>query len=163
VDYALRQRMLDALPRLDGPGSAESVRALSDDWASGAVKLHLVRRMLELRARHDLLFKEGSYLPLESAGTRAEALFGFARRRGEEGPTLILAVPRLVASLWSDEPPPTGQPSWGDTGLVLPPELAREGVNWLTGETIRPAERGELAVFTAAELFRSFPVAAILV
>jgi len=163
VDYALRQRLLEGLPAMDGPGSAEAVRALYDEWANGAVKLHLVRRMLELRARHELLFKEGSYLSLESAGTRAEALFAFARRRGEEGPTLILAVPRLAASLWSDEPPPTGQANWGDTGLILPPELARAGVNWLTGEAIQPTARGELAIFTAAELFRTLPVAAILV
>jgi (1->4)-alpha-D-glucan 1-alpha-D-glucosylmutase len=163
VDYGLRQRLLESLPVPDAAGSPEAVRALMDDWRSGAVKLHLVKRMLELRARHELLFKGGAYLPLEAGGTRAEALFAFARRRAEAGPALILAVPRLAASLWSDEPPPLGQPNWGDTALILPPELAREGVNWLTGEAIRPAERGELAVFTAAELFRSFPVAAILV
>ena len=69
---------------------------------------------------------------------------------------------RLVASLWSDEPPPAGAPAWGDTGLILPPDLARDGVNWLTGETIRPTERGPASVFTAGELFRTFPVAAIV-
>ena len=55
-----------------------------------------------------------------------------------------------------------GQPSWGDTVVVLPPELARPGVNWLTGEAVRPVERGASAVFTAAELFTTLPVATIL-
>jgi (1->4)-alpha-D-glucan 1-alpha-D-glucosylmutase len=162
VDYAIRQRLLDALPRIGAGDAAAGLRPLLDDWRSGAVKLHLVKRMLELREREELLFKEGAYLPLESAGIRAEALFAFARRRGEEGPTVVLAVPRLAASLWEDEPPPTGQPAWGDTALLLPPELARPGVNWLTGEPIAPVERGSAAVFTAAELFRTLPVAAVL-
>ena len=163
VDYALRGRLLDALPPIEGPQSAEAVRRLYDDWRSGAVKLHLVARMLELRRRHELLVKEGGYQALETTGTRAEALFAFARRREGQGPALILAVPRLAGSLWSDEPPPAGQPSWGDTGVVLPPDLARDGVNWLTGETIRPVARGPATVLTAAELFATLPVAAVLV
>jgi (1->4)-alpha-D-glucan 1-alpha-D-glucosylmutase len=162
VDYALRRRLLDSLPTIEGPRSAEAVRRLYDDWRSGAVKLHLVARMLDLRRRQELLFKEGGYQALETAGTRAEALFAFARSGEGQGTALILAVPRLVGSLWSDEPPPLGQPSWGDTVVVLPPELARPGVNWLTGEAIRPVERGASAVFTAAELFATLPVAAIL-
>ncbi len=162
VDYALRQRLLEGLPSIEGSDGASGMRALYDDWRSGAVKLHLVKRMLELRRRHELLFKEGAYQPLESDGARAEALFAFARRRGEEGPAFILAVPRLAASLWSEEPPPTGQPIWGDTVLLLPPDFAHEGINWLTGEAIRPAVRGSSPVFTAAELFGTLPVAAIL-
>ncbi|HXV24595.1 MAG TPA: malto-oligosyltrehalose synthase [Alphaproteobacteria bacterium] len=162
VDFALRQRLLDGLPGVDGPDAASEVRALYDDWQSGALKLHLVRRMLELRSRNELLFKEGAYRPLESGGTRAEALFAFARRRDEGGPALLLAVPRLAASLWPDEPPPTGQPLWGDTFLQLPPDMAREGINWLTGAPIHPTIRGSAPVFTASELFSTLPVAAIL-
>src|SRR5262249_30272862 len=103
VDYQLRQRLLEHLPSPGSDPDSGTVRLLYARWPDGTIKLHLTNRLLELRRRHELLFKQGGYEPCEVIGERSAALFAFARTR-EGDPTFILAVPRLVASLWVDEP-----------------------------------------------------------
>ena len=69
-----------------------------------------------------------------------------------------MLVPRLVATLLSgEERPPLGAQVWGDTALMLPPELpAARWTNVFTGESFdTPAER----TLPVAQVLGPFPVA----
>jgi maltooligosyltrehalose synthase len=66
-------------------------------WEDGRIKMYLTHRALALRSALPALFRDGEYLPLAPAGERAQHVFAFARRGA--GAEVVVAVPRLVATL----------------------------------------------------------------
>ncbi len=97
----------------------------------GDAKLHLIARLLRLRADHPALFEHGDYAALPVRGPRAANLVAFARRH--DGVTLTCAIAvRHGAALFS-------------TGYAMPPP------DWW-GETAIDAEDGPLR---AGQLFAS--------
>ena len=124
--------------------------ALQAEWRDGREKLFVTRRLLQLRSEYPALFAEGDYQPLYGEGGRGdEHLCAFARRHGET--TLVIAAPRLVYRLHQGG----NGPNWGATVLPLP----RQGDwrNMLDGRVYADSDG-----IPAAELFRGFPVAALL-
>lgn len=105
VDYALRERLLDALQ------DARELAPLLDHWQDGAAKLFVIRKLLRWRERFPALFARGDYRPLEAHGDAAAHVVAFARRC--EGQSLVTIVPRLPAGLAHR---PDG---WADTTLEL--------------------------------------------
>ena len=156
VDYGLRKRFLADLESLD-PSSASHL--LEDDaWQDGRPKLYLTRKALGLRRERPNLFESGEYIPLETAGERADHLVAFARRRG--GEVTITAAPRLCAGLVNEDGPLLPAPEkWADTVLRLPGELAGTTyLDVLTGEESTLEERNGEAVLPVGALLRGFPV-----
>ncbi|MEW6166146.1 MAG: malto-oligosyltrehalose synthase [Pseudomonadota bacterium] len=130
VDFALRERLLDALPQL----APEELVARADD---GLPKLAVVAGALALRREHPAPFGvDGGFLPLKSAGAKAGHALAYLR-----GGEVAVIVPRLVLGLGGD---------WADTTLALPRGRWR---NRFTGEHI---DGGPVRL---AELLRRFPVA----
>jgi (1->4)-alpha-D-glucan 1-alpha-D-glucosylmutase len=122
---------------------------LQAEWQDGREKLFLSRRLLHLRRKYAALFAEGDYQPLYGEGGRGDDhLCAFARQHEET--TLVVAVPRLVYRLQQG-----GDHPWGTTVLTLP----QQG-DWrdVLGRQIYTG-RDQIA---AAELFREFPVVALL-
>ncbi|MGM0489799.1 MAG: malto-oligosyltrehalose synthase [Planctomycetota bacterium] len=100
VDYELRRRLLDELPRL----SPQQILARSDE---GLPKLWVVRQALHLRrARPEVFGTQAAYRPLFARGEKAKHVVAFAR-----GDEVISVAPRLVVQLNGD---------WSDTVLDLP-------------------------------------------
>jgi (1->4)-alpha-D-glucan 1-alpha-D-glucosylmutase len=149
VDYDLRRRLLESL---DGPVRAGEFLYHKAD---GRIKLFVSARAFRYRREHPGLFM-GQYAPLEPRGVRAGHLFCFARVG--DGAAAVIAVPRLIATLSrAGDRPPVGPEVWGDTFIVLPPELARRPwTNVLTGEKLESPTDGGLP---AASVLGSFPVA----
>ena len=123
-------------------------------------------KTLAFRREHEQLFRRGDYVPLKTGGVRAEHVCAFARRDGNE--TVLVAVPRLFATLLRDEGGdrdlPIGENVWGDTWLELPPDLDpahEQWINVLTDETVltRTLGEGEKRGLELAQLFRTFPYA----
>ena len=137
VDYDGRW---SALATLD-TANARDLMAKPED---GRVKLFVTSRALRLRRERPGLCTEGEYAPLTATGERAEHLFAFAR--SHVGGQVVVAVPRLVATL--------SEGGWKDTRLALP--SANGWRNVFTGEEWR----GESV--TAAELFAAFPLALLV-
>jgi (1->4)-alpha-D-glucan 1-alpha-D-glucosylmutase len=113
-----------------------SVPALVHDWRSGAIKLHLLRAGLKLRAQKPALFGAGAYLPLDVTGDHCHRVVAFARVLGEEAAVAI--APRLALGLLegSDVPmiPPT---HWRGTAVKLPAALAdRHWMDVCTGQRV---------------------------
>jgi (1->4)-alpha-D-glucan 1-alpha-D-glucosylmutase len=143
VDYAARRA---ALRRIQEPGAGEAaVRALRDHWDDGLLKLLVLHRGLELRARHAELFAAGDYGPVDG-GAHAIA---FVRSRGPHA--VLCAVARRPFRL-AGERLPVGD-VWGNRRL---PGL--DGRRWrdaFTGRALT-SERNGLPL---AELFATLPVA----
>lgn len=118
VDYDLRRRLLD---ELRSPGL--NVAGLPGRWKDGAVKLHVIQRILHLRRDRRELFDTGEYIQLEVTGARREHVVAFARRNGDDW--LVVIAPRLYARLAAAaglalEQAPVGAVAWGDTAVHLP-------------------------------------------
>jgi (1->4)-alpha-D-glucan 1-alpha-D-glucosylmutase len=163
VDYDLRRQHLAGL-------DAAAPSDLLASRADGRVKMHVVRRALEARARFRRVFEEGEYIPLETSGQRRECLFAFARRvpSGADRPMTITCVPRCIASLMPDgTTPPLGHGAWKDTRLELW-GLPDEGGaletfrNVFTGDTVQAERTAAGRGIAAATLFDRFPVALLV-
>lgn len=104
-------------------------------------KLHVIRRVLALRARRGELF-DAPYQALAAAGAHAPRVFAFAR-----GDALVAVVPRGSA----------GAGSWHDTMLALPAGSAE--TSWRDILSDRTLDGGTIAV---GELWRDLPIALLV-
>ncbi|MBA2247459.1 MAG: hypothetical protein H0W23_04975 [Chloroflexia bacterium] len=149
VDFEARVALLEA---------ADEPSPLWDDRRSGAVKLAVTARLLNLRATYAELFAEGDYRPLTVTGECHRHVIAFARSLA--GQHLIVAVARLTADLDFER----NETVWGDTGLDLPADIdAAPFVDVLTGATVPIAttdDRGQSLM--ASELLARLPVAVLL-
>jgi (1->4)-alpha-D-glucan 1-alpha-D-glucosylmutase len=137
VDYARRREQLDAL-LAGGWSDAAEVFAR---WEDGTPKLWVTHTALALRRRAPELFHDGEYFPLSGQGERAAHLFAFARRK--DGRVAITIAPRLWGGLvGAGEQVVPGAEVWGDTTLVIPPELAGRYRNLLDREEVTCGEEG---------------------
>ena len=158
VDYDLRRALLGALDAdLAAQGREALVRALLTSPAAGRLKLYTAATGLRFRHRARALFESAEYIPVGAEGPRREHLFAFIRRSaaGE----VLVAVPRLVASLSPDGLPPVGEAIWGDTRLVLPQTAASGYQNVFTDGRIPIDRDGARAHVRAVDLFAHFPAA----
>ncbi|MDQ0036228.1 (1-_4)-alpha-D-glucan 1-alpha-D-glucosylmutase [Variovorax boronicumulans] len=164
VDYALRQQQLDGLHAMaDQDGLAARVGGLAAAPHDGRAKLWFIWRLLSLRGRHPLLFREGGYEPLVVEGPMARHVVAFARRH--EGQTLVILAGRLFVGLSADAAAaPTLPPAaaWNGTTVRLPEGLGTAALgNLLTGESI-PVDAGARTV-RLADAFRHMPWAALVI
>ncbi len=164
VDYGRRAGWLAA---------AQQTLALTDrrprlaEWLHGATdgraKFWTLWRALDLRRTHEALLTHGATLPLEVTGARARHLVAFARQDADA--LVVLVAARLTASLGlAAGEPPLGA-VWGDTAIVLPPEIdmgagtGRGFEDAITGDThASPAGR----TLAASALFAHWPVALLV-
>jgi (1->4)-alpha-D-glucan 1-alpha-D-glucosylmutase len=105
VDYQHRAAMLKKMKSV-------SIDTLLRRWHDGRIKMFVTWKLLELRARHADLFRDGTYEPLDAGPN----ICAFARRH--EGDEVLVAVPRLVASLVKPGTFPIGD-VWGDAWLGI--------------------------------------------
>ncbi len=140
------------------------IKDLLDTPEDGRLKLYSIAQTLRFRSQHPDLFQNGEYMPVATLGWRAEHIVAFARRWGKT--TILVAVPRLVATLLDDtdiDLAPIGTSIWGDTHLRVPACNGFAGYrNMLTGEAGTMTSEGDFAEIDAARVFASFPVAICL-
>jgi (1->4)-alpha-D-glucan 1-alpha-D-glucosylmutase len=95
--------------------------ALDANWQDGVIKLAVMREMLRLRHRLPDLFRQGTYEPVEAAGSHASHVIAFARVWKKD--RLVIAVGRHFARLTNGG---RHWPSVWDATLRLPPGKYRE-------------------------------------
>jgi len=136
VDYARRQQIFESMLRGCNEFDPSCIKCLLESPADGRLKLFLIWKTLGLRKQRPELFRLGEYSPLEVAGAKANHVVAFIHRFEEA--SLLVAVPRLVATLLGDaDRPPIGNEIWEDTHILLPArECSREYQNALTGELL---------------------------
>ncbi len=166
VDFALRQKMLEALQTLDGQSVEQRTthtRALAEAWEDGRAKLLVTRTALALRGRWPEVFQNGKYGRLPVSGEQAFHVCAYARM---DGPRKVLTVaPRFFAQLLGNSPAlPLGVPVWGNTTVDLP--FHRHGDHYtcaFTGKVLTPHQRLTTWCLTLAEVLTDFPVGLICV
>ncbi|MFY9908582.1 MAG: malto-oligosyltrehalose synthase [Candidatus Sulfotelmatobacter sp.] len=156
VDYARRRGLLEKVRKLSGAPDAASIRCMLERPESGAVKMYVISKALCLRKQFPDLFRRGEYVPLKIEGTKADKLIAFVRRL--DGRSLLVAVPRLIATLLGDSTdPPIASDLWKDTHILFP-----EGAFWgsyrnvFTDEVLQNSKSSSR--IAVAELLGEFPV-----
>jgi (1->4)-alpha-D-glucan 1-alpha-D-glucosylmutase len=162
IDYRRRREVLAELQgrvALAGHDLTSLIRELLADVSDGRVKAYLVSRTLGFRRAHDELFARGAYLPLEASGAKRDHVCAFARYAEEQ--VVLVVVPRLIVRLVGGaEQAPLGHGVWGQTRLLLPPELsARSYLNVLTGEVHSPGDYEDTAAPLIGAVLGQLPVA----
>ena len=80
---------------------------LAENWRDGRIKLHLLRKLLDIRQHHAELFRRGDYIGLDVSGPHADHVIAFARRWKRD--EIVVAVGRHFVPLSDDGrhwPPP---------------------------------------------------------
>jgi malto-oligosyltrehalose synthase len=105
----------------------------SRETARRDLKLQLTSRLLQFRAEHSRLLREGSYRPLRVRGSRTASVVAFERR----GPTsrVVVAVPRLTTRSLPSSTVQLDAAFWGDTEIRLPSSDGRWS-NLLAGDEL---------------------------
>jgi len=159
VDFECRITMLEQ--QSDSNQTAGSLESATSNWRTGALKLLVIRRLLELRRDHVSLFAAGEYLPLEVKGEKSDNLCAFVRRH--EDVTVVIIVARHVASLADSFAPsfPTAD-TWGDTIVALPEQLSSlEFVEVVSRRSIR-TQADAPRVLHCRELLTPLPIAVLI-
>jgi (1->4)-alpha-D-glucan 1-alpha-D-glucosylmutase len=150
---ALKEKMVTYGPDL--PGFA---RNLVQKWGDGSIKLYVIYKSLNYRKENRRLFTDGAYIPLMGDGDHKEHICAFARK--EERKVLLVVIPRFLTHLMQMDEMPFGKNTWGDSRLVISPEIsALRFSNLFTGETLGLVERDGKAVLPLDQIFANFPVA----
>jgi (1->4)-alpha-D-glucan 1-alpha-D-glucosylmutase len=144
VDFDARAAALAALD--DNPDWA----ALARDWASGRIKLALIRRLLAIRHRFADVFADGTYHPVEVTGPHAGEIIAFRRTNGRD--SIVVVAGHLFGRATNrGRTWPSGE-AWAQT-MVAAENLS--GWRSLIGDT-GPMQTEQLSV---AQLFSHVPVA----
>jgi len=150
VDFGLRHE----LAHKNGP---DDPAALIRDWRSGAVKMHVLKAGLALRARRPRLFAEGDYRPLMVEGPCAGNLVAFARVLGLDA--VVVVAPRIALGLLEGQTEPIIPATrWQDTMIRLPGDLA--GWRWRNMLHEAPEQRDR--EIHAGLILGNFPCAILL-
>jgi (1->4)-alpha-D-glucan 1-alpha-D-glucosylmutase len=141
VDYERSRSLLATLRDATPP-------ALIEDWRSGAVKVFVTQRLLNLRRDMEQVFSDGTYRALETAGPHAERIVAFVREHGDAAVAVV--VPRLTV--------PLGFPAigkvWRDTTVNLPPGRWRNAFS--------PHEMKTSGAVRMADILQEFPFACLV-
>jgi (1->4)-alpha-D-glucan 1-alpha-D-glucosylmutase len=152
VDYDRRKAFLKDIKARAEKGTAPLIGELLSTKEDGRVKLYLIHKALKVRRENPLLFREGDYVPLDTAGPFKDHVVAFGRCR--EGKWAVTVAPRFFLALAGEGNQPLGVETWKDTALLLPEQAPQRWKNALTGEPVIGG--GRLSV---AEIFGVFPAA----
>ena len=137
IDFEERAGILDMIQsRERETGLPVLATELMGQAESGAIKLYTIYRILRYRQRFPSVLREGTYIPLEISGPKAEHVCAFLRSSNKT--TALIVTPRFYCTLTEGaEELPLGPNYWANTFLSLPSTV--EGTRWnnlLTDETI---------------------------
>ena len=143
VDYQNRSLILKKMKAASEKQSL-SIDTLLRRWHDSRIKMFVTWKVLDLRARHADLFRDGNYEPVDGGPN----IVAFTRRLGDDA--VVVAVPRLAANLVKPGAFPIGD-VWGERSL----NVAGNWRNLFTGENL---EGDQIAL---RSLFSQFPVAVL--
>ena len=86
VDFEKRRAMLAGIREEEGSNIDRLIQDLLSTREDGKIKLFLIYRALKARRTHREIFREGAYLPLESAGRFRSHVIAFAGGISGNGP-----------------------------------------------------------------------------
>ena len=157
VDFNKRAADLDEIVKAGASG--QLAQNLIEQWRDGRIKLYLIWRALRFRHDHELIFRDGDFLPLQVEGTYSRNIIAFARRH--EAQWVLAATPRWISQVPAIRDRKKPEFNWGDTRLVLPSEAPSYWNSILTSEQVASSAEGSQGYVKASDLFCDLPVALI--
>lgn len=168
VDFDCRHKTLAQLKKDLGPNEESLTtvaRQLAENPRDSRIKLFVTWRTLQFRRRHDELFDQGQYVPLEARGAKAAHVCAYAWHLpavgAQAGRFVVAVAPRLLAGLTpgaadADRPPsPLGEAVWSDTYVDVPQLPTTPMTELFTGRVITP----QASRLSLASMLADFPVA----
>ena len=132
----------------------DELETLVTRWQDGRIKVHLIQSALAFRRARAQLFENGTFDALTVAGEHAKRAFAFRRSTSEE--SVVVVIPRVVASLKAPLDRAGRSKFWRDTSIALPGDVP-SWVNVLApGAPAITAASGKVSL---GDVFEKFPVA----
>jgi (1->4)-alpha-D-glucan 1-alpha-D-glucosylmutase len=154
VDYMIRQEML----------ADEGFPQKLMQWKTGAIKQHVIQRILSLRQQYFELFNAGEYVPLEVSGPRAAHVLAFMRKDAQR--SIIVIAPRLTHSFTEIQlftecnlQLNYAEDCWKGTLVHLPDMMNSDLCDGISGQGCHMYS-GKIEL---AKVFKSLPLALLLV
>jgi (1->4)-alpha-D-glucan 1-alpha-D-glucosylmutase len=161
VNYPVRQSMLAEIIERAASEPLSLSKELFKQSDDGRIKMFVTYRALGWRRKHARLFREGAYVPLQTAGERAHNLIAFAR--GSRQHHVIVVAGRFFTGFGTLPQAVIGEPAWSDTFVSVPGSLLHEYyVDLFTGETVRPDCERDAQQFCVREIFAHIPVSMLI-
>lgn len=154
IDFDKRSAALQSIANIDGADSGPALHALVEHWHDGCIKLYLIRNALSYRRDHAELFRDGEFVPLQTAGANANNVTAFLRKH--EKSWMLAAMPRWLSQV----PAKTkGDFEWADTSITLPADSPAEWNNILARANMKSRNDAGEQRLMVDDLFHEFPVA----
>jgi (1->4)-alpha-D-glucan 1-alpha-D-glucosylmutase len=160
VDFPCRIQALQALLDKAHFDTSGVVRDLLTKWPDGRIKLYTIWKALGCRRRHPALFREGEFIPLETAGEQSPHILAFLRRHGNEQATII--IPRWVTNIPKSAETTELGTFWSGTNIKLPVSSPRSWRNVFTAKTTETRLGDSNPCIAVSALFQDFPVALLV-
>jgi (1->4)-alpha-D-glucan 1-alpha-D-glucosylmutase len=155
VDFERRRSILASLREQEDSNIARLIQNLLSTREDGKIKLFLIYRALKARKANRETFREGAYIPLESAGRFKSNVIAFARKYKQQW--AIVIAPRFLSHLVQEGEFPLGREVWQDTAVIMPDRSPAEWRNALTSEVLSAGN-----ALPVGDVLHSFPVALLL-
>jgi (1->4)-alpha-D-glucan 1-alpha-D-glucosylmutase len=133
VDFNERRGALTKIRALDESPSPAFIE-VARNWKDGGIKLYLIWKALQHRAKRPELYSDGEFLTLGVRGKRAEHVTAFSRRLNKSW--AVVVVPRWLMRAQFPFPPQGTGNFWGDTAVRLPRTAPIEWRNVFTNEFV---------------------------
>ena len=116
--------------------------------------MYLIWKAIRFRRDHADLFRDGEFVPLQSAGAYSRNVTAFVRRRGDSW--AVAAIPR-----WLSQVPvkAKGQFNWEDTKITLPSDSPAKWKDILMSTQVRSKSEAGQPRLMVGDLFQKIPVA----
>jgi (1->4)-alpha-D-glucan 1-alpha-D-glucosylmutase len=154
IAFDKRAAALHSIANCDAADSGQALRHLIEHWHDGRIKLYLIWKAIRFRRDHADLFRDGEFVPLQSAGSYSRNVTAFLRRQGTSW--ALAVVPRWLSQLPAKG---KGEFNWGDTKIILPSDSPAHWNNILTRTTLASKNEAADPHVMVNDLFQEFPVA----
>ena len=157
VDYTGRKEMLNSLKQKvdNNPlGVLENCLSSPED---GRIKMLITMHSLKLRHKMPDLFAKGGYLPINVQGEKQNHVIAYGRILNDKG--IVVISGRFFSFLMRDLQNALEQEIWGNTHIVLPPEMAKlKFRNVYTGAVVVPKKINEDKVISLEQTMKPLPI-----
>lgn len=161
VDYVTRHSMLAEITRRAASEPLTLTKELFRRPHDGRIKMYVTCRALGWRRKHARLFRAGAYIPLQTAGERANHVIAFARGSSEHH--VIVAAGRFFTGFGILPQGATGESAWSDTFLSVPGNLLQENyVDLFTGQTVRANCERDAQQICMSDIFAYMPFSMLI-
>jgi len=124
VDYSLRNQILAGIAH-----QVDTAKLWRERY-DGKIKLYLTSVLLKLRKSHQILFEQGSYVPLKVKGKYADRIVAFARNLNDQW--IIVALPLGIEGFKSKDL----KIDWEDTQIHFPKQAPSGITDLISGKAI---------------------------